>query len=159
MLRQSSELGVEVAGQHLVQSLGRVESGDSPGAVQLVADVVEPDLLAVGRVQERHAELALVPRLLIDALRVALSLGQDALRAERQLLGLDDAEGTPAIAERVVSRAVGGLELLDSRPLVLTRIRAAEWHYVPPGLPEPGVDSFLPGCAFRCHVAFCLTLW
>ena len=59
------------------------------------ADVVEPDHLAVGRVQERHAELALVQRQLVDALRVALGLGEHALRAERDLLRLDDARTRP----------------------------------------------------------------
>ena len=46
-------------------AVGRVEAGDPARPVQLVADVVEPDHLAVGRVQERDAELALVHRHLV----------------------------------------------------------------------------------------------
>ncbi|MEJ7787749.1 MAG: hypothetical protein WKF96_23350 [Solirubrobacteraceae bacterium] len=56
----------------------------------LATDIVEPDLLAVGRVQEGHAVLALQARLLLDASRIPFGLGQDALRPNGQLLGLDD---------------------------------------------------------------------
>ena len=55
------QLGVEVALQHLARGRRACGSRDTRRErLQLVADVVEPDLLAVGRVQERHAELALV---------------------------------------------------------------------------------------------------
>jgi hypothetical protein len=117
---------VEVAGEQFVQGRGRVEAGDTPGAVELVAHIVKPRHLAVGRVQERHAEFTLVLRHLADALGVALRLDEHALRAEGHLLGLDDATNPITVTERVVSRTRVSLELLDGSTLVSRGIGATE---------------------------------
>ena len=47
---------VEVRSSISRRAAGVWKCGDPPGAVERVADVVEPDHLAVGRVEERHAE-------------------------------------------------------------------------------------------------------
>ena len=49
---------------------------------------------------------------------VPLRLHQHPLRAERDLLGLNDALNSPSIAQSIVGRAVGGFELLNGRFLV-----------------------------------------
>jgi hypothetical protein len=82
-----------------------------------MSDVVKPENLAVGRIEERSAELPLVLRLLIDGLRVTLGLDEDALRAERELLGLADTKAAATVEKGVVGGADGRLELLNSETI------------------------------------------
>ncbi len=90
-----------------------MESRHPSRAVLLATDIVKADLLTVRRVQERHAVLALKPRLLPDPTGVPLSLGEDSLRANRELLGFDNTKDTLARAEGVVSRSVECRKLSD----------------------------------------------
>src|ERR1035437_9165707 len=88
--RRTAAGGVEVAAEGVTRGGRGVKVRNAAGAVQPVADVVEPDDLAVGGVEERNPVVVDVDRAFRGALRVALGLGQDVLRAEGDLLGLDD---------------------------------------------------------------------
>jgi len=72
--QELGQLGIGVAVEHLGEGRGRVELRHAARAVQGIAHVVEADFLAVGGVEEGHAELALVARLLRDRPGVALGL-------------------------------------------------------------------------------------
>ena len=76
---------------------------------------------------------------------VALGLDQHALRAERQLLGLDDATDAAAVTEGVVGRAVGGLELRDGGAGILIDDGTCKGHDRPPRALQPGVDPCRSG--------------
>jgi len=62
--------------------------------------VPEPNLLAVGRVQERHADPVEVVRTVSEPARVPLRLGEDILRIHRRLLRLDDRHRLPVEKQR-----------------------------------------------------------
>ena len=102
--------------------------------------------LAVGRVQERHAVLALVAtRSAGDAAGVALGLGQHALRPDRELLGLDHPDNMSAVAESIVCRAVRGLVLLDGRGREVGHIdcRLERDNIAPVRFIQPRIDARL----------------
>ena len=93
----------------------------SPRAVQRVADIVEPDLFAVGRVQERHAELALVRGFVLGCPwrsarpGSALPAGRPSASSPRPRRALR------RLAEHVVGRTEGGLVLLDGNTVLRRR--------------------------------------
>ena len=138
----------------LVERVRRVEPGDLAGEVQLAAHIVEADDLPVGGVQERHAILPLVLRLLVDAARVALGLVEDFLRADRELLGLDDPADLTAITEGVVGRAAGRGVLADGSSFgELALADRPEGLGCPARRLEPGIDPPDPRLtlAFAAH--------
>ena len=154
LARERRELGVEVATEHLVEGVRRVERGDPARAVALAPHVVEADLLAVGRVQERHAVLALVARSLLDAAGVALRLRQHALRADCEPLGLDHRSHALRHAQGVVGRAVRSRHLGQcGRPQRGFQRHAGRLGHGPPGSLELRIDPKHPGFALTlAHV-------
>src|SRR5262245_61558657 len=105
--------GVELPTQEFFKGSRRVERGDPPRAVQFVAYIMEPDNLAVRRVQKRHVEGAESERVCRRALRVPLSLSENVLRPQAHFLGLDDAEDPTAYAQGVIGGPVLSLVLFD----------------------------------------------
>ena len=118
---QPRAVGVDVALEHLAKGARRVEGRDAARAVQRVANVVEPDDLAVGRVQERAAQAGEVVGAPVDAAGVPLGLGEDVLGPHGHLLRLDDADDVLVEPERVVGWAVRRLFLLG--PARLTAVQ------------------------------------
>jgi hypothetical protein len=110
-----------------------VEAGDLVRRIQLVADVVVPDDLAVGGVKKRNAELAGSDGRLGDAFGVALSLEENVLRTDGELLGLDDADDEAATAEGVV----GG-------PLAVSNSSTAQFSQTVSGTPGANRQTFQP---------------
>ncbi len=47
---------LEIAGEHKDQGSRGMETGNAAGAVERVADVVEPEDFAIGGIQEGHVE-------------------------------------------------------------------------------------------------------
>ena len=90
-----------------------MEAGDLVGPRKFLTNIVVPDHLAVGGIEEGHAKATEVERVARRPSCVPLGLGQDVLRTEADALGLDDAEDSAAGTEGVVNRAVGGGEFLD----------------------------------------------
>ena len=117
-----------------------MEGLDLPRAVQLVADVMEPDHLAVRGVEERAADAVEVEAAVVEPASVALGLGEDVLGADRQLLGFDDADGPVVEPEGVVGRTVGRLLLFGPEGGAGLSLPAR-----PAGRVEQGVDPPLPG--------------
>lgn len=77
---------IEGAGEELAQTTRRVEADDWTGAIQPFADVVEPDDLAIGRVEKRTTAAIEVPPRLPKASRIPFSLGKDVLGAAGSFL-------------------------------------------------------------------------
>src|SRR5206468_12821338 len=65
-------------------------------------NVVEPNDLAVSRIQERNTKLTLVLGILQDGSRVSLGLRKNSLRPERDLLGFNHTADLFPIAEGVI---------------------------------------------------------
>lgn len=81
-----------------------------------------------------------------DAPGVALRLLEDVLRAEGELLGLDDPYDVVVEPEGVVGRPVSGLFLLGpKRPVKGPRPLGRQ---TPPRGIQPGVDALLPRLPF-----------
>jgi hypothetical protein len=76
-------------------------------------DIVEPNLFAIRRVQEWHAEPSLILFAAVNGAGITLSLREDTLGSEGQLLGLDDSQKLSLVREHIVSRAKVGLIFLD----------------------------------------------
>src|SRR5205823_13328571 len=91
-----------------------VEVSDPARAVQQMPDIVEPENLAVSRVEERNVETAKIEPVPGRAARVTLGLHQRVLRTEAEFLRFDDAEERAVEAERIISRTVARLVLRDS---------------------------------------------
>ena len=142
--------GVEVALQQLPERVGRVEPGDRPRRVQLVPNVVEPGDFAVGRVQERNAEATEIEAALREATGVALRLDENILRAEAELLGLDDPQDVAVRTQRVVCRALVGWVFLQGVVLIETRRpHRTLSNKVPTRIGETLVNSTLSGLPLR----------
>jgi hypothetical protein len=73
---------IEVAGEQLLQGGTRVELGDPTRSIQRMANILEPDDLAVGRVEERAPEPVEAVGAASQTGCVPLRLCQDVLRAE-----------------------------------------------------------------------------
>jgi len=132
--------GVAVALELLPQGVGRVEVGDPAGAALPVPHVVVPEDLAVRRVEEGHPVAVEVEGARRDAARVALRLRQGVLRAEGELLGLDDAQDAAVHHEGVIGGAVcGGIFLDGERHARIAGAGRVETHDLPAGRPEARV--------------------
>ena len=96
---------------------------DAAGSVQVVTNVLEPEDLAVGGVEERGAVAVEVAgaHAGVEPAGVALGLGQDVLRAEGDLLGLDDARDAVSQPKGVVRGAVRGLLFLGPPGVATTQ--------------------------------------
>lgn len=65
----------------------------SAGNGELAPDVLEPEDLAVGRIEKRHpVSVDVESSVDVHALRVTLGLGENVLGPEGHLLGFDDTE-------------------------------------------------------------------
>jgi len=139
---------VEVAREQFPKGGGCVEGCNAARAVERVADVVEPENFAVRGVEERDAETAEVEGAVGNAAGVAFGLAQYVLRAQCDLLGLDNAEQL-ADGEGVVSRAVGGRKLREGVVRVSPqRAMRVERSDHPAARRKLRVDPFLAGCPF-----------
>ena len=140
----------QVASQHFLQGRRRVERRHAPGTVQRVADIVEPEDFAVGRVQERHPEAAKVERAVPDALRVPLRLGQHVLRPQGHTFPFDDPQRPACDEQPVISRPVGGRELGDGVIRVGDKgpVRVVRYDF-PALLDQLRIDPSAPSFAFR----------
>ena len=74
---------------------------------------MEPEYLAVGGIEERHAKTAKVEWAQGDSLGVPLGLQEDALGAEAQFLGLNNAEQLAIDDKGVVGGSFVRGEFLD----------------------------------------------
>lgn len=141
--------GGKVSGEAFGECAGGVEAFEFAGDGEFVADVVEVDRLAVGRVEEGGAEAAEVESGVVDAFGVTLGLREDALRADGEFFGFDDAEEVAIYEESVVGGAVGGGEFFNGVGgecggfLVF-----AEGGDGPAGCPERNVDELLARLTF-----------
>lgn len=146
--QQVRALAVEVTSQQVGQRSGRVEAGNPPRTVERVTDVVEPDHLAVRRVEERDVEPREVEGVARQPARVALGLGESVLGADGEALGLDDADDAITDAQGVVCWSVCGRMLLGS---VLARSWEQGRTESPARSIEQRIDPALPGLPLRLH--------
>src|ERR1017187_6014917 len=72
-----------------------------------------PDHLTVCRVEKRNSIPSIVQGAVRYTFGVSFGLTQNALWAEGQLLGFNDAQDRAIHAERIIGRPVGSLELSD----------------------------------------------
>ena len=155
-MRKPSTGRGEVAGQDFVEGGGGVEPGDAAGTVQAIADVVEPDDLPVGRVEQRHAEPAEAEGAVLNPFGVALRLRQDVLGPQGHALRLDNAQRPATDEKGVVGGAVGCREPGNSVVGVpMERATGVEKDDLPPLPGQLGVDSgsASPGFGFFALVA------
>src|SRR5438132_9896542 len=78
-----------------------------------MANVVEPEDLAVCRIQKGHSIATEVEWRVVNALRVALGLREHVLRTQRDFLCLDDGQELAVNDQRVVGGTVRCRKLLD----------------------------------------------
>ena len=69
-----------------------------------MTNIVEPNNLAIGRIEERNTELTLVTRLLNNCAGIPLGLREHPLGSEREFLGLDNASNAAAVTEGIIRR-------------------------------------------------------
>lgn len=105
--------GIEVFLKSFDQGFCCVKLSDDVRPTQFVSDVVVPDALAVGRVEEGNPKTSVVEGTVRDALGVPFGLSENAHWAESRLLGLDNPDDLPVHAEGIIRRAIGGLKLLN----------------------------------------------
>jgi hypothetical protein len=109
-------------------------------------DVMEPDHLAVRRVEKGYAKPTEVERAIRHAAGVALGLDQHVLRTEAELLGFDNAEDPTVGAQGVVCRAsVGGILFERVMPLESCGAHRALADDFPPRVREMLVDASSAG--------------
>ncbi len=113
-------------------------NGNRPpgGTVQGVANIVEPDDLSVGRVEEWDMQALKVEDVACDASGVSRSLGEGVLGSQREPLGLYDAKDVVVMAEGVICRPAGRLILVnpigsEQRPLIRSPAQAVEYRVYP----------------------------
>src|SRR5262249_1936311 len=138
-------LGVEIAGEHLAERVRRVETRDLSRPIQLVANILKPEHLAIRGVQERNVIPTEVEAACVNAFRISFGLPENVLRSEGDLLRFDDAQQLTIDDERVIRRTICGRVLLDRMALVLGKCTIrVERHDLPSPRPELGVDSRFP---------------
>ncbi len=135
--------GVEVAAEHFLKGGRSVKGGDAPRGVERMPHIVEPEDLAVRGVEEGDVQAAEVEWGAGHAAGVTLGLAQDVLWPQRDLLGLDDAEGAAGDEKGVIGGAVVGWEF---GPGVASEsggvLALVERGYRPTGRCQQGVNAF-----------------
>ena len=139
--------GIPVAVEHLAQRGWSVEPGDLARAAMGVAQILEPDDLAGGVVDEGNAVAVKVERAGGKAAGVALGLLEHVLRPHAQPLGLDDGQGRAVFVECIVGGAGGGGMLLEDDEVMESML--VVWQDGrPSGLGEGCVDQGFSGSPF-----------
>ena len=122
----------EVPLEFLDDRLWSVELRDDVRPRQFMPDVVMPNDLAVGGVEERNSEATVVEWAVGGTIRVPFGLSQNALWPKRQFFRLYDPENLPIDAEGIISRTVSCLEFLNgARSVVPQRLAGREPHDAP----------------------------
>lgn len=126
-----------------------MKSGNLPGAVAGVADVVVSDNGAVCRVEERDTIRTEPEEIGAGPSGIALCLNQDILGAEREFLGLDNPEYPAADTEGIVSGAVVGGVFNDGAPVIrCERFGRFKGDDLPAGGCQCGIDQRATGLPF-----------
>ena len=113
-----------------------------------MADILEPQDLAVRRVEKRHPKpVTVVDRIGSEPPRVAFRLSQDSLWPQSDLLGLDHAQSLVPVPKGVISGPVLRFEFLDGGPVSIDIEWAAarEGDHLPASCAQARIDPFLPG--------------
>jgi hypothetical protein len=101
-----------------------------------------PDDLTVGRIKEWHSVAPEIELAISHSLAVPLSLRQNALWPQGQLLCLDDPENSAIDAQGVIGRAVCSFVFCNRT--IFARMNRREGHDIPTGRFQFGIDQALP---------------
>jgi hypothetical protein len=110
-----------------------------------------PDDLTVGRIKEWYSVASEIELAVSNSLAVPLSLRQNALWSQGQLLCLDDPENPAIDAQGVVGWAVCSFVFCNRT--IFVRMNRRKGHDIPTGRFQLGIDEALPrkplGIVFR----------
>src|SRR3972149_9307855 len=90
----------------LFEGIRSVKVRNAARTVERLADVVVPDYFTVSRVKERDTIAVKVEWTIRDTPGIPFCLGEHILRAEGELLGLDDSQNLTIDTQGVISRAI-----------------------------------------------------
>ncbi len=154
MVAQPCGCGVGIAFERLGQRVRSMERGQLTAAVGGRAHVLKPDLLTVGRIEERGHGRIVAGAGLGDAAAIALGLREHVRRCHAPPLRLDDADHLSAVDQCIVGWAVGCGILSDGaprQPVERSALGIGPAAHAPAGGREPSIDPKLAGQPFRFH--------
>jgi hypothetical protein len=90
---QGTALPFKIAVQRLMKRAGSMKVRDAPRQIQRMPDVMEPSDFAVRGIEKGYAVVTKTSVRPVQPSRVSLGLRENILRADRELLCLDDSDG------------------------------------------------------------------